>query len=211
MGICNSIGKLIYKFSLYLPNNEKKNDHTFEAGGVRIGDNVRIYGASSIVIDETRTWLLRIGNNVRITHGVQILTHDYSKSVLETKFGENIGEGAETIIGNNVFIGMGSILLMGSHVGNNVIIGAGSVVHGKIPDDVVVAGNPARVICTIKEHLQKRRMRTADEALLVARSYVNCFGKKPTEYDMRYFRELFGGKAKSEKKWSSFESFLEDL
>ena len=74
--------------------------------------------------------MLRIGNNVRITHGVQILTHDYSKSVLETKFGENIGEGAETIIGNNVFIGMESILLMGSHVGNNVIIGAGGVVHG---------------------------------------------------------------------------------
>ena len=44
MGICNSIGKLIYKFSLYLPNNEKRMI-THLKGGVRIGNNVRIYQA----------------------------------------------------------------------------------------------------------------------------------------------------------------------
>ena len=154
---------------------------------------------------------MKIGDNVRITHGVQILTHDYSKSVLQTKYDENIGEGVETVIGNNVFIGMGAILLMGAHVGDNVIIGAGSVVHGNIPDDVVIAGNPARVICTLQEHLKKRRERTADEALNVARSYVECYGKNPTEHDMRYFRELFGGNAKSSKKWENFADFLKEL
>lgn len=163
------------------------------------------------MIDETRPWLLKIGDNVRITHGVQILTHDYSKSVLQTRYGENIGEGGETVIGNNVFIGMNSVILMGAHIGNNVIVGAGSVVHGAIPDDVVVAGNPARVICTLEEHLQKRRSRTVDEALLVARSYIDHYGKNPSEYEMRHFKELFGGDAKSDKKWNSFEDFLEEV
>ena len=46
-------------------------------GGVKIGNDVRIYGLASVVIDETRPWLLTIGDNVRITHGVQILTHDF--------------------------------------------------------------------------------------------------------------------------------------
>ena len=97
---------------------------------------------------------------------------------------------------------------MGAHIGNNVIVGAGSVVHGSIPNDVVVGGNPARVICTLDDHLQKRRSRTADEALIVARSYISHYNRKPTEYDMRHFKELFGGNTKSEKKWSSFEDFL---
>lgn len=167
-----------------------------------------MYGASSVVIDETRPWLLKIGDNVRITHGVQILTHDYSKSVLQTKYGENIGEGGETVIGDNVFIGMNSVILMGAHIGSNVIVGAGSVVHGNVPDDVVVAGNPARVLCTLEEHLEKRRQRTPDEALLVARSYIEHYGKRPTEYDMRHFKDLFGGNAKSAKKWNSFEEFI---
>lgn len=204
----NSLKKLIYKIGLYLPGGERRLVSHLKLGGVTIGNNIKIYGASSVVIDETRPWLLTIGDNVRITHGVQILTHDYSKSVLQTKYGENIGEGGETVIGNNVFIGMNSVILMGAHIGDNVIVGAGSVVHGTIPDDVVIGGNPARVICTLEEHLEKRRERTSNEALLVARSYIKHYGKRPSEYDMRHFKELFGGDAKSVKKWNSFEEFM---
>ena len=208
----NSIKNLIYKIGLFIPGSEKRMiRHLRAGGGVRIGNNVRIYGPASVVIDETRPWLLTIGDNVRITHGVQILTHDYSKSVLQTKYNENIGEGGETIIGNNVFIGMNSIVLMGTHIGDNVIIGAGSVVHGEIPGDVVIAGNPARIICTLEEHLQKRRERTALEAVQVARSYKVKCGKMPSENDMRHFKELFGGNAVSEKKWSNFDDFLKEI
>ena len=105
---------------------------------------------------------------------------------------------------------MNSVILMGAHIGNNVIVGAGSVVHGNIPDDVVIGGNPARVICTLDEHLEKRRERTSNEALLVARSYISHYGRKPSEHDMRHFKELFGGNAKSEKKWDCFEEFLKE-
>jgi acetyltransferase-like isoleucine patch superfamily enzyme len=51
-----------------------------------------------------------------------------------------------TLVGNNVLIGANSVILDGSQVGNNVIVNAGSVVSARIPDNVVIAGNPARVI-----------------------------------------------------------------
>ena len=65
---------------------------------------------------------------------------------------KNCGECGETFVGNNVFIGMHATILMGTHVGDNVIIGAGSVVSGFFEDNVVLAGNPAKVICTIEDY-----------------------------------------------------------
>lgn len=49
-------------------------------------------------------------------------------------------------IGNNVYIGAGAIIMNPITIGNNVIIGAGSVVTKDIPDNAVVAGNPAKII-----------------------------------------------------------------
>lgn len=53
---------------------------------------------------------------------------------------------SECTIGNNVYIGVGSIIMNPVTIGSNVIIGAGSVVTKDIPDNVVVAGNPAKII-----------------------------------------------------------------
>ena len=80
----SSIKKTLFRFALYFPGAENRLVNHLKLGGVKIGNKIKIYGATSVVIDETRPWLLTIGNNVRITHGVQILTHDYSKSVLLT-------------------------------------------------------------------------------------------------------------------------------
>ena len=48
---------------------------------------------------------------------------------------------------------------MGSHIGNNVIIGAGANVNGVIPDNSVVLGNPAKVVCSIDEYVDKNKER----------------------------------------------------
>jgi len=56
-------------------------------------------------------------------------------------------------LGNNVFIGNNSIILLNTTIGNNCIIGAGSVVRGQFPDDSVIVGNPAQVM--MKTSVQK--------------------------------------------------------
>ena len=56
------------------------------------------------------------------------------------------GELVRPYIGNNVLVGSNSVIIGDVHVGNNVVIGAGSVVTKSIPDNCVVAGNPAKII-----------------------------------------------------------------
>lgn len=59
---------------------------------------------------------------------------------------------ASVHIGNNVWIGAGSIILPGVHIGDNSVIGAGSVVTKDIPSNVVAVGNPCKVIREINDH-----------------------------------------------------------
>ena len=115
-------------------------------GGGSVGENVDIIGSS---IDMGEPYLISIGNDVTIT-GVKILTHDAS---LKKKIGYS--KTGKVHIGNNVFIGWGSIILPNTVIGNNVVIGAGTVVAKNIPDNVVVVGNPCRILCTYDEYLSK--------------------------------------------------------
>jgi len=56
------------------------------------------------------------------------------------------GDSKEVIIGNNVFIGYGSLVLKGVTIGDNSVIGANSVVTKDIPANVIAGGNPCKVI-----------------------------------------------------------------
>ena len=89
---------------------------------------------------------------------VHVLCHDAStKHVLGyTKIGR-------VTIGNNVFIGAESVILPGVSIGNNVIIGANSTVTQDVPDNLVVAGAPAKIITTYEQYIvkEKKRMETA--------------------------------------------------
>ena len=60
-------------------------------------------------------------------------------------------------IGNDVFVGAGTIILPGVDIGNRVIIGAGSVVTKSIPDNSIAVGNPAKVIGSYDEYLNKQK------------------------------------------------------
>ncbi|WP_288617934.1 DapH/DapD/GlmU-related protein [uncultured Eubacterium sp.] len=135
-------------------------------------------------IDTQRLHMLHIGDYVKITSNVTILTHDYSRSVLAMYCHENIGEARMTYIGDNVFIGMGATVLMGTHIGNNSIVGAGAVVSGQFPDGVVIAGNPAKVIFTIDEYVEKRKEKTLEEAVLFATRFLERKKRQPSIDDM---------------------------
>lgn len=123
--------------------------------GAIIGDNTTIYAPTKTLIDMTRPWLIAIGNDVKITEGVTILTHGYDWCVLRNVYGDILGSSGKVEIGDNVFIGMHTTILKGVHIGNNVIIGANSLVNKNIPDNCVVAGNPAKVIMSLEEYYNK--------------------------------------------------------
>lgn len=131
--------------------------------GVNVGCGVRIFDPVNTVIDLQNPHMLKIGNNVRITKGVTILTHDYSWSVLAGKYGEILGGVGTVDIGNNVFIGMNATILKNTTIGDNVIIGAGSVVSGKLESDSVYAGVPCKRIMSLDEYYIKRKSKQQDE------------------------------------------------
>lgn len=156
--------------------------------GVAVGDRVTIYDPRSICLDETRPCLVTIGNDVKITRGVTILTHGYDWSVLAGIHDEVVGSAGRVTIGNNVFIGMNATILKGVRIGDNVIIGASSLVNKDVPSNCVVAGNPAKVICTIDEYYKKRKEAQKKEAFELYSSYVDRFDREPT---MEVFDEFF--------------------
>lgn len=59
-------------------------------------------------------------------------------------------------VGNNVWIGMGVLVLPGVSIGNNSIIGAGSVVAKDIPEGVIAVGNPCRILRKITDEDKKK-------------------------------------------------------
>lgn len=96
----------------------------------KIGDNFRIYHGFSTIINAKS-----IGHNFSVWQQVTIGKKD-----------DSFDESKKPIIGNNVKVCAGAILIGNIKIGNNVIIGAGSVVVKDIPDNAVVVGNPARII-----------------------------------------------------------------
>lgn len=157
--------------------------------GMAIGLGTTIFASPrDCVIDEQNPHLITIGENVQITRGVVILSHDYGWSVIKGKYGDVVGHQEPISIGDNVFIGMNSIILAGSNVGSNVIIGAGSIVTGNIPSNTVVAGVPARVICTLDDYREKRLSKMTEEARAVYSAYLKRYGREP---GVRVFREYF--------------------
>lgn len=132
--------------------------------GMVIGENTVIYSPNRCTIDETRPWMIEIGNNVSITEGVTILTHGYDWSVFKGMYGDVLGSAGRVKIGDNVFIGMNSTILKGVTIGSNVVIGANSLINKDVPDNCVVVGNPQRVVCDIDSYLEKRRAAQVSEA-----------------------------------------------
>jgi len=105
-----------------------------------LGDEV-FFNYNCVVLDNNE---VRIGNHVMIGPAVQIYTaaHD-----LQAETRNQGWEVARAItIEDNVWIGGGAILLPGVRIGKNAVVGAGAVVTHSVPENTVVAGNPARVI-----------------------------------------------------------------
>ena len=121
--------------------------------GATVGENCRFLGVGTETLG-SEPYLVTIGDHVTVTSGVRFITHDGGVWVLR---GEHPGLDVfgRITVGNNVFIGLGSIVMPGVTIGDNVVIGAGSLVSNDIPRDAVAVGVPARVVSTIEDYRQR--------------------------------------------------------
>ena len=164
--------------------------------GMTIGEGVRFYAPWTIVIDITRPFAIKIGNNVNITAGVTILTHGYDWSVAKGVTGEIFGSFGEVVIGDNVFIGTKSTILKGVHIGDNVIIGANSLVNKDCESNFVYAGVPAKKIMSVQEYIERGRAKQLKEAQDLAICYFNRYGEFPEKQLFDEFFFLFENREK---------------
>ncbi|WP_291345975.1 DapH/DapD/GlmU-related protein [Desulfobacula sp.] len=84
---------------------------------------------------------IQIGSNLRMGPGVGLISANHKEDDYDIHL-----KAPPIIIGDNVWIGMNSVVLSGVTIGSNVVIGANSLVTKNIPSNVVAVGNPCRVI-----------------------------------------------------------------
>ena len=116
--------------------------------GLGLGKNVEII--SDFFFDPSHCFLIKIGENCTICPNVRLIAHDASSQKIlgYTKMGK-------IVICDNCFLGDSVIVLPNVKIGSNSIIGAGSVVTKDIPANTIAAGNPALVLSTVDEYINK--------------------------------------------------------
>eukprot|EP00603_Paraphysomonas_imperforata_P006127 CAMPEP_0114436016 /NCGR_PEP_ID=MMETSP0103-20121206/13189_1 /TAXON_ID=37642 ORGANISM="Paraphysomonas imperforata, Strain PA2" /NCGR_SAMPLE_ID=MMETSP0103 /ASSEMBLY_ACC=CAM_ASM_000201 /LENGTH=189 /DNA_ID=CAMNT_0001606181 /DNA_START=38 /DNA_END=607 /DNA_ORIENTATION=+ len=107
---------------------------------ITVGDNV-YFNFNCVVLDVAP---VVIGSNTFFAPGVQLYTASHPLNAKLRVSGQEFGK--PITIGDNVWVGGGAIINPGITVGDNAVIGSGSVVTKDVPNGVVVAGNPARVV-----------------------------------------------------------------
>ncbi len=164
----NFLKKLVYKIRGETPTSE------LIKMGMKVGKNFK--RNEHCIIDNSHCWLISFGDDVVLAPRVHVLAHDASmwNSLGYTKI-------AQTKIGNNVFVGSGSIILPGITIGDNVIVGAGSVVTKDIAPNMVVAGNPAKPIATYNEFIDKHKKLMENSP---------CFSSQYTLRNKKFSKEM---------------------
>lgn len=141
-----SIIKRLY--NLYLRNTDMVKYARRQ--GVVVGDYTTI--SSSVEFPE-EPYLIKIGNHVQVTAGVCFYTHGGGNSIrLQVPDFDAFGK---VDIKDWCYLGAHSLIMPGVTIGEGSLIAAGSVVTKSVPPHTVVAGNPARIICSTEEYLQK--------------------------------------------------------
>lgn len=103
----------------------------------------------------SEAYLITIGNNCSISHGVKMFTHGGGR--VARKIIPSFDIFGKIKIGNYVYIGNNSLIMPGVEIGDNVLIAAGSVVTKSVPSNMVIGGNPARILCTTEEYIQRNK------------------------------------------------------
>jgi len=120
--------------------------------GVAIGEGVFI--SHKAKIDTTYRGSVEIGDGDYITFGAIVLAHDHSVYT-HVPFEKDDG-GGKVVLCKNVFVGAGAIILRNVKIGDNSIVAAGAVVTKDILENVIVSGNPAKIVKAFKMITKKK-------------------------------------------------------
>lgn len=146
--IFNCINKIKLKFY-----NPYQRANYYKKKGVRMGKGCQIFANVGF---GSESYLISMGEKVKVTDGTQFITHDGGVEVLRNmQLLPNADNFGEIKIGNNVFFGNNCIILPNVTIGDNVVIGAGSVVTKNIPSNTVWGGVPAKYIKSIEDYYIK--------------------------------------------------------
>lgn len=133
----------------------------YRLAGVTVHDQAMINGTVRIVYPNAQigkgTWLgayarilptvearITIGNNCDVGPGVMFVAGSHVLSDRSRRAGA--GDSRPITIGDGTWVGARSTFLGGSSVGSGCMVAAGTLVRGEFPDNVMIAGTPARVI-----------------------------------------------------------------
>lgn len=105
--------------------------------GIHIGKNCFI--GQFVLFDDLYPKNIYIGDNTRVTAGTKILTHFYNSE-------KNTFEIGEVHIGNNVFIGMNTLITKPVTIGDYTVVGGGSVITKDLPEKSICVGVPCKPI-----------------------------------------------------------------
>ena len=133
----------LWRYLIYSPNKYAK----------YIGVNI---GVDNFIPDKkcwsSEPYLITIGNHCQITSGVRLFTHG-GGNVARDKY-PDFDVFGKIVIGDWVYIGSGSLIMPGVTIGDNVLVAAG-VVTRSVPPRTIVAGNPARVVGTVDDYIER--------------------------------------------------------
>lgn len=113
-------------------------------GAVTIGATCNVVGAAFVT-----NGLVTLGDHVLVSSGVLFADHAAAVPpvpLADGTYRRRMPPGTETVVGNDVWIGVGVVVLGGIRIGDGAIIGAATVVDRDVPPYAVFAGNPGRVV-----------------------------------------------------------------
>lgn len=110
---------------------------------VRIGNNVS--STTTVAISTAEGTSITIGNDVMIASDIQIRADD-GHPIFDVRTGKRVNPARSIVIGNHVWLGLGACVLAGVTIGDGTVVGMRSVVTRSLPNNVVGAGSPARVV-----------------------------------------------------------------
>lgn len=180
MGIKSLIRKISY---LWAKRSSESYCRYLRRMGVSIGEGTFIFSRNAL-IDISRPSLVSIGKDCYINQHFTLLTHEWVSKVFIGSGRGFLNSSGKVTIGNNVSFGQNVMVLKGVSIGDNCFIGAGSIVTKDIPAGSIAVGAPCRVIMTLDEYYEKRLAQAENEAFEYVRSIQARFGRAPRLEEM---------------------------